>query len=167
MIKVFPFYKGKNISNNPLGYTTVQNARKRMNSKNVIKDFDKTLPEDYWFDYLYSYENDDVNTIDFNVGYNEYVVVKDYDIRKKVYLKDIKNDEVISIYRKLKYYYDNILNNYSNKEIEHIKDLAKRISNLGYYPYCWKDDKDYKKKFSKFVTDNVEFREMDVNIELK
>ena len=51
MNKFFPFYKGKNIANNPLGYTTAANARKRMNDQVVKDDFLKTLPEDYWLDY--------------------------------------------------------------------------------------------------------------------
>ena len=56
MNKFFPFYKGKNIANNPLGYTTAANARKRMNDQEVKDDFLKTLPKDYWLDYYKVYD---------------------------------------------------------------------------------------------------------------
>ena len=53
MKKIFPFYKDQNIANNPLGYTNVNNARKRMKADEVIKDFEATLPENYWLDHIY------------------------------------------------------------------------------------------------------------------
>ena len=50
---------------------------------------------------------------------------------------------------------------------EDYKNLLYEILSKGYYPHLYKDDKDYKKRYTKFVTDNVEFREMDVNVRNK
>ena len=41
------------------------------------------------------------------------------------------------------------------------------LTEKGYGPHIYKDEKDYKKKLSKFITDNVEFVEKEVEITVK
>lgn len=166
MKKIFPFYKGKNIANNPLGYTTKENARRRMADGEVIKDFEKTLSEDYWFKYLYTYKNGN-RTTEFNLGAGKRIKIADTDIKQRIYIKDIDNEKIIELFKKLITIYEKNWYDRTSEEIEQLEELSLKISELGYYPYRWKDCKDYKKKYSAFVSSNVEFKEMEVNISIE
>ena len=110
MNKFFPFYKGKNIANNPLGYTTAVNARKRMNDQEVKDDFLKTLPEDYWLDYYKVYElanpwaEEWMKTVKgpgygisaFGTWYNITIYTKGYTKHQSdKYLKELPEDRMI------------------------------------------------------------------------
>lgn len=99
MKKIFPFYKDKNISNNPLGYSNANNARKRMNSSEVWKDFIKTLPEHYWFDHYYTYElekpwNEDIKPGKYGINeshhlFNITIYTDGYIKYKKIKFKEL------------------------------------------------------------------------------
>ncbi len=163
MIKVFPFYKGENIANNPLGYTTKANARKRMQNYKVIPDFEKTLPEDYWFQYLYTYQNGTKNS-DFHL-FRRTLKIIEYDLTKQIYIKDIKDENVVRLFMKLESeHYTRKWYEKTEEDWDKIENISLEINRMGYYPYCWKNDKDYWKRYTKFVTNNVEFKEMDVDI---
>jgi len=175
MKKIFPFYKGENISNNPLGYSSVSNAKKRMKQDDVVKDFDKTLPEDYWLGHMYIYElanpwNEDIRPNDVNksiyenkrvnthgamffITYYTLGYTKDGSLTN---LKDLPDDVYelfVSLYK---------AEETSNKELYELTLYA--ILRKGFLPALFKDKKDYKKRFNKFVSDNVEFREIEVNV---
>lgn len=47
---------------------------------------------------------------------------------------------------------------------EAYREILYGILKAGYYPHLWKDETDYIKQYNKFVKENVEFREMDVEI---
>lgn len=171
MIKIFPFYKGENIANNPLGYTTKANARKRMRMSEVMGDFSKTLPPDYWFEHLFTYQNEEGGK-KTRLGIRragEEVEVTEYDIKQMVYIRDIEDREVASLlyemykwFHKRKPFWER-----TDEDCEHMRELALTISSKGYYPYCWEDTKDFYSKLSKYVTKNVEFKEIDVDVVLK
>lgn len=180
MKKIFPFYKGKNIANNPLGYTTVANARKRMNSEEVTKDFIETLPKDYWLDYYEVYELE--NPWDESIKPGRYrtrtsghwygietYTNGDTKMDSRKYIKELPED-VYSLFLKL-YNLEKLVieDYYSGKETykEEYKNTLYDILRKGYYPTLFKDEKDYKKRWTRFVTDNVEFKEMDVDITIK
>ena len=179
MKKFFPFYKGKNIANNPLGYTTAGNARKRMKSDEVECDFNNTLPKDYWLDYyqVYELENpwdesikpDQYRTSTSGHWYGINTYTNGYTkANSKRYIKEL-SDDVYALFLKLSQLEELIIEDYhSHKETykEEYKNLLYDILRKGYYPTLFKDDRDYKKRWTKFVTDNVEFREMDVDINL-
>lgn len=166
MVQIYPFYKGENIANNPLGYTTVANARKRMKSNKVVEDFEKTLPEDYWFKYLYTYQNG-TREDTFRLFRREFKIIG-YDITKQVYIKDIENEDVKNLFIELTKCYDSkAWYDRTDEEWDELERLSLEINKLGYHPHCWKDEKDYKKRYTKFVTENVEFKEMDVDVVLK
>jgi len=168
MIKVFPFYNGKNIANNPLGYTNRANARKRMRMDDVMGDFLKTLPTDYWLEHIYTYKNKEGGKKE-RLGirrFGEEVEVAEYDVRQKVYVRDIEDKEVASLlyemygwFHRSKPFWER-----TDEECEHMRELALTISSKGYYPYCWEDMRDFNSKVSKYITKNVEFKELDVEI---
>ena len=166
MKKIFPFYKGENISANPLGYTSVQNARKRMKKEVVEKDFEATLPADYWLGHSYTFGNKPSQTEYHSIGFNYIVVVNAYDTSKVTHLRDIENEELIDLFRKIMAYYGKNWQDRTKEEADAIKEVVLKVSSLGYYPYTWKDFTDYNKRYRKFVSDNVEFRELDVEIKL-
>lgn len=181
MKKFFPFYKGKNIANNPLGYTTALNARKRMNDKEVVKDFLNTLPKDYWLDYYYVYELENpwseewmktIKESGYGIStsghwYNITIYTKGHvKFESKKYLKELPKD-IYDLFIKLYKMEDIVIEEfYAHKTThkEEYKQLLYEILSKGYYINLYEDNKDCKKRYAKFVTDNVEFREMDVDV---
>lgn len=182
MKKIYPFYKNENIANNPLGYTSVACARKRMRKEKIIEDFLKTLPEDYWLDYSWVYELEypwDENIkpdVCYNVstsygyfgicyytqGYHKHgsktklkLLPKEiYDLFTEfrgIELKCIEHNE----------------NNENNEDKERYRTLLFTILKNGYFPHLYKDETNFRKSLSKFINDNVDFREMEVNISIK
>jgi hypothetical protein len=179
MKKIFPFYKGKNIANNPLGYTTVANARKRMKSKEVTKDFIESLPKDYWLDYYEVYElenpwDESIRLGRYRTGSGHWYGIDTYTngyvkIDSRKYIKELPED-VYSLFLKLYNLEKFVMEDYySGKETykEEYQNILYDILRKGYYPTLFKDEKDYKKRWARFVTDNVEFKEMDVDITVK
>lgn len=168
MNRVFPIYKGKDLSKMGVGYSNVKSARKFMDSTKVVKDFDKSLPENYWNDFLYTYLNDTTHPKkSHNVCTRRDIIIYDYDIKKQIFVKDIDNEDIKKMYIELFSLY-NILYYKRNLEQENrLVELATKISELGYYPYVWKNDNDYKRKLSKFITNNVQFVEKEVEITIK
>ena len=179
MKKFFPFYKGKNIASNPLGYTTAANARKRMNSAEVERDFHSTLPKDYWLEHYQVYELENpwdesikpgqyrTNTSGHWYGINTYT--NGYTKRDSIrYIKELP-DDVYTLFLKLYHLEKLVIEDYyshTDTYKEEYRELLHDILRKGYYPTLFKDEKDYKKRWTKFVTDNVEFKEMDVDISI-
>lgn len=169
MKKIFPFYKGKNIANNPLGYTSEKNAKLRMKMNDIVKDFESTLPENYWDDYLYLYELENPWREDYNAEnkkeyrlseaggrfYNRFFL-KGYVKNDRKYLKTF-SDEMISLIK---------LVNQTEDEETYLVNM-KKLLELGLYPHAWKDETDYNKRLKKFIKDNVEFKELEVEINIK
>lgn len=180
MKKVFPFYKGKNIAKTPLGYTNKQNARKRMDTTLVFDDFLKTIPEDYWLDYYTVKElenpwNETIRSGQYLTNtsgcwYHINIYTKGYTKYKSdKYLKDLPT-EVYNLFIKFYNLEKLVVRDYYDKKEtykEEYKNLLYDILRKGYFPHLFKDEKDYKKRWEKFVTDNVVFKEMDVNIDIK
>ena len=181
MKKVFPFYKGKNITNNPLGYTNEKNSRKRMDDTDVKSDFENTLPEDYWLDHYYVYEleypyEDGLVPGRYNVStsgeyYNlEYYTRGYINLDSKTYLKDIKDEEIYKLFIRLYRMTKIAIEECHQRKTEHKEEYKKLIFDIlhkGWKPCLFKDISDYKKQWKKFVDNNVEFREMEVEINVK
>lgn len=53
LMKIYPFYKGTNIAKDIDGYESVSDANKNMVLDELINDFEKSLPDDFWDDYYY------------------------------------------------------------------------------------------------------------------
>lgn len=191
MKKIFPFYKDQNIANNPLGYTNVNNARKRMKADEVMKDFEATLPEDYWLNHIYVYELENAWSSDWNDsiaadykrdrymrhhGVSTSVFLYQTTIYTKGYTKPNKSiplmqlsPEIRNLYTRLYYLEKEVTKDRINKTETHKEEyvsLIKEILTKGYFPHLFKEYKDRDKRYRKFVDEHVEFREMDVNIEI-
>jgi hypothetical protein len=95
------------------------------------------------------------------------VNIYDYDIKTKIYIKDIDNEYLKQLYIELFSLYNIAYYNRTKEQEERMVELALKISDSGFYPYTWKDEKDYKKKLSKFITNNVQFIEKEVTISVK
>lgn len=163
MKRIFPIYKGNDCSKMGIGYSNVNGARKFMDKTKIVEDFNKSLSHDYWFQYLYTYENSDKKE-KMNVHVRVEVEVFQYDIKKKIYIKDITNVKIKTLFCRLKSLTDIPYWERTDKNIDDIIKLTKEISSCGYYPYMWKNDKDYIKKLSKYIKENVNFVEKEVTI---
>lgn len=183
MKKIFPFYKGENLSKTPLGYSNVTNARKRMDLTQVKKDFDETLPKDYWLDYYYIHELD--NKWDENMIFDKYdiranshfycnicIYTKGYVKRQKLWLKSL-DKEMYDLFIELHNIKEKIIEDHHNKidtdqesypRRGPYKNILIKILKKGYLPTMWKDDTDYKKRLKKFIDNNVDFKEMEVDV---
>ena len=179
MKKIFPFYKGKNISNNPLGYTNVTNARKRMVDNDVRNDFEMTLPYEYWFDHYYTHELEKPWSEDIKPGNRKYRVntsgclfniniYTDGYTGKRVMFREL-SDNVQELFKKeLSFRNDyHVARDYDSETVNSYKEILYGLLRAGYYPYLWKDETDYKKRYTKFIKQNVEFRELDVDVVIK
>lgn len=62
LLKIYPFYKGENIAKDEDGYDSAFAAVRHMNDDELIKDFKKTLPEDFEYNQLYVYHADKKDT---------------------------------------------------------------------------------------------------------
>ena len=177
MKKIFPFYKGNNISNNPLGYTNATNARKRMNDEEVRKDFEQTLPSEYRFDYYYTCELENPWSEDIKPGkyrVNESVclygitIYTDGYTGKRVMFRELPDNVQKLFQQQLSFESEYSIDMDCDSERKYAyQKILYGLLKAGYYPYLWKDESDYKKRYAKFVKENVEFRELDVDVVIK
>ena len=49
MKRIFPMYKGVSLDKAGMGYSSIQSAKHYMDEKPVRKDFDVSLPKNYWY----------------------------------------------------------------------------------------------------------------------
>ena len=97
--RIYPYYKGECIGRRSDGYQTAAIARREMKWDEIIKDFEATLPEDFWDKQLYVCRSDvdcteSMHTIDI-VRYNGDNVFhqEDYAESYNKYLNDIRSSK--------------------------------------------------------------------------
>ena len=56
--RIYPYYKGEYIGRQSDGYQTAAIARREMKKDEIVKDFEATLPEDFWDKQLFLYRSD-------------------------------------------------------------------------------------------------------------
>ena len=167
MKKVFPYYKGMNMANNPLGYTNRNCAKKRMRKDEIFSDFDALLPDDYWLGHMYTYFNGTKIGRFYAVDGFEPLYIIEPDYKNKIPFKSIESQNVKDLFKKLLKARDTNWLERTEEDIREIVSLSMRINELGYYPHLYKDETDYKRRFSKFVDDNVDFQVKEVTIDMK
>lgn len=168
MKRIFPMYKGVSLDKAGMGYSSIKSAQHYMDEKPVRKDFDKTLPENYWYEFEYAYkhngrEND--NHMSSVVGYNFH----DTDYEDKFYIKDLTGkdkelwDKVYAIedkYRERGW-------GWAGKEVEkEMYSLFKKLDKRGWYYSLFEDTDDYWKKYRAYKKANVEYVEKSVEIKV-
>ena len=57
MKRIFPMYKGVRLDKAGMGYSSIQSAKHYMDEKPVRKDFDKSLPKNYWYEFEYVHKH--------------------------------------------------------------------------------------------------------------
>lgn len=172
MKRIFPIYKGKDLSKMGMGYSNVKSARKFMDMTLIIEDFNKMFNKKYWFEHKYVYHLEEKKSPYPNRwgGFN----CKEYSIpfhndnkRPVVYLPNLP-DDVKVIAEEYNNIYEDWTNHIDTLEFRiRLDELSLQLADKGYSPHLYRDEKDYKKKLSRFITENVEFKEKDVTIEVK
>lgn len=166
MKKIFPYYKGTCISKTPLGYANVANARKRMDMKLVLADFNLLFDEQYWFEKTYTYKMVDSHYSETCGAFRHLIDTKKTKIGEPIYLKDLTGDirklfdEYFKLYR-IKYF------EISDEDNTRGFEIAKQLNDLYYSVFLYKDEEDYNKKLKQFIKDNVQFIEKEVSIDIK
>ena len=170
MKRIFPMYKGVSLDKAGMGYSSVKSAQHYMDEKPVKKDFDKTLPENYWyqFEYVYKHNGREMeNSLRSSiVGYNFH----NTDYEDKFYIKDLTGkdkelwDKVYAIedkYRERGW-------GWAGKEVEkEMYSLFKKLDERGWYYSLFEDTNDYYKKYRAYKKANVEYVEKSVKIKVE
>lgn len=166
MKKIFPYYKGENLSKTPLGYTNKANARRRMYDFDVVSDFKKTLPEDYWLHHYYVKKSEEwsedfgpntngISTTGLHFGITIYT--RGYrNINTKTEPEDLPEDVRMLFEKKF----------WAQKREDkgEYRRLVYEILRKGWSPIMYEDYTDWKRRLKKYIDENVEFREVDVEI---
>ena len=172
MKRIFPIYKGKDLSKIGMGYSNAKSARKFMDKTLIMKDFNKMFDNEYWFEHKYVYHLEEKEGSYPNTwgGFNYKVYSipfhNDYH-RPVVYLPNLPDDvkviaeEYNKLYEEWKKHTDTL------ELCIRLDELSLQLADKGYSPHMYKDEKDYKKRLSKFITENVDFIEKDVSINVK
>ena len=141
--RIYPYYKGECIGRRSDGYQTAAIARREMKWDEIIKDFEATLPEDFWNKQLYVCKSDveyteSMHTIDI-VGYNYNSSClfhqEDYIESYNNYIKSI-NECLISKRKNVKYAVDVRYPLWEkrvflrNIKDEHLNDLIKELRRI-------------------------------------
>ena len=168
MKRIFPMYKGVSLDKAGMGYSSLQSAKHYMDEKPIRKDFDKTLPKNYWYEFEYVYkhngdEND--NNICDIVNYNFH----DTDYEEKFYIKDLTGkdkelwDKVYAIEDK---YRERGWGWAGDKVEKEMYTLLKKLDKRGWYYSLFEDTNDYWKKYRAYKKANVEYVEKTVKIKV-
>ena len=169
MKRIFPMYKGVSLDKAGMGYSSLQSAKHYMDEKPIRKDFDKTLPKNYWYEFEYVYkhngdENDNLMSSIVNYQFH------DTDYEEKFYIKDLTGkdkelwDKVYAIedkYRERGW-------GWAGKEVEkEMYSLFKQLDKRGWYYSLFEDADDYWKKYRAYKKANVEYVEKSVKIKVE
>lgn len=177
MKRTFAIYKGKDLSKMGMGYSNVKSARKFMDHEPIIEDFNKLFDDDYWFEHKYVHPLDKTKSTYYpnrwgGFCHSELSIPYHEDFRTTIYLPNLPEDvkeiaiEYCKLYKEWWNHYEH--DNERDREVAiRLDELSIALTEKGYGPHIYKDEKDYKKKLSKFITDNVEFVEKEVEITVK
>lgn len=162
-IRIFPFYNGKYMGVMPLGFSSKSSAQKYMQNIPSEDIYDSIGGfEKYEYENSYLYGIDKHNLLEFSNGNwykREFVEgCYDYDYSEKVYLKDLPDaDEIKKLVSKINDYHD----------IKYSDDIKSFEEKYGLFPSLWLDETKYKKAKSKFIKENVQYRQGIVHIDVE
>lgn len=169
MKRIFPMYKGVSLDKAGMGYSSIKSAQHYMDENPIKKDFDATLPKNYWYEFEYAYKHNgrESNThMSSIVKYNFH----DTDYEEKFFIKDLTGkdkelwDKVYAIedkYRERGW-------GWAGKEVEkEMYSLFKQLDKRGWYYSLFEDTDDYWKKYRAYKKANVEYVEKTVKIKVE
>ena len=168
MKRIFPMYKGVSLDKAGMGYSSLQSAKHYMDETPIRKDFDKTLPKNYWYEFEYAYKHNG-RTNDNHMSSIVNYQFHDTDYEEKFYIKDLTGkdkelwDKVYAIedkYRERGW-------GWAGKEVEkEMYSLFKQLDKRGWYYSLFEDTDDYWKKYRAYKKANVEYVEKTVKIKV-
>ena len=169
MKRTFPMYKGQSLDKAGMGYSNVKSARQYMNWRPVEKDFKKTLPKRYWYEYSYAYKHNGRER-DFLRNTPDYKF-HDTDYEEKFYIKDMTGkdcelwDKVFAIeekYRNKKGW------GWAGKKVQdEMAKLFMELDKRGWYHALFEETTDYWKRYRKYFKENVTFVEKEVKVSVE
>lgn len=169
MKRIFPMYKGVSLDKAGMGYSSIKSAQHYMDENPIKKDFDATLPKNYWYEFKFAYKHngrESNNHICSIVGYNFH----DTDYEEKFYIKDMTGkdkelwDKVYAIEEK---YRNRRGWGWAGEKVQkEMYSLFKQLDKRGWYYTLFEDTKDYWKKYRAYKKTNVEYVEKTVNIKV-
>lgn len=161
-------YKGVSLDKAGMGYSSLQSAKHYMDETPIRKDFDKTLPKNYWYEFEYAYKHNG-RTNDNHMSSIVNYQFHDTDYEEKFYIKDLTGkdkelwDKVYAIedkYRERGW-------GWAGKEVEkEMYSLFKQLDKRGWYYSLFEDTDDYWKKYRAYKKANVEYVEKTVKIKV-
>lgn len=152
-------YKGISLDKAGMGYSSIQSAKHYMDETPVRKDFDATLPKNYWYEFEYVHKHNgrvNDNHMSSIVGYNFH----DTDYEEKFYIKDLTGkdkelwDKVYAIEDK---YRDHGWAWAGEKVEKEMYSLFKKLDKRGWYYLLFEDTDDYWKKYRAYKKANVAY----------
>ena len=170
MKRIFPMYKGVSLDKAGMGYSSIKSAQHYMDEKPVRKDFDASLPKNYWYEFEYvhkhnGHKSDSDSLMSSAAEYNFH----DTDYEDEFYIKDLTGkdkelwDKVYAIedkYRERGW-------GWAGKKVEkEMYTLLKELDKRGWYYTLFEDTKDYWKKYRAYKKANVEYVEKMVKIKV-
>ena len=168
MKRTFPMYKGQSLDKAGMGYSNVKSARQYMNDRPVRKDFDKTLPKNYWYEFEYVYKHNKRQN-DNEIGSTGYKY-HDTDYEEKFFIKDLNGrirevcDKIYAIEDKHRERGWGWAGDKVRKEME---ALLVEMDKLGWYHTLFEETTDYWKRYRKYFKENVEFVEKEVKVSVE
>jgi hypothetical protein len=152
-----------------MGYSSIKSAQHYMDEKLIKKDFDATLPKNYWYEFEYVYKHNG------HVNDNRMSSVTDYqfhntDYEEEYYIKDLTGkdkelwDKVYAI--KEKYRNRGGWGWAGEKVQKEMYALFIELDKRGWYYTLFEDTKDYWKKYRAYKKANVEYVEKTVKIKV-
>ncbi len=156
-------YKGQDLSKEGMGYANIATARKYMDEWPIRKDFDATLPENYWYDYqLVRYAADTMNH-QHMIG-QTMVHDSDFD-RGNLYLKDLPDGKAKELYNRLFEIHKTKWQKRSEAQQREADEIGLQLDKLGWYcDLIDQDTDDYWKRYRKYKKQHLSFVEKEVQI---
>ena len=166
MKRIFPMYKGVSLDKAGMGYSSIQSAKHYMDEKPIRKDFDATLPKNYWYEFKYVYKhNGHVNNNHINSVADYQFHDTDYD--EKFYIKDLTGKDK-ELWDKVYVIEDKYRERdwaWAGKKVEkEMNALHVELDKHCWYYALFEDTKDYWKKYRVYKKANVEYVEKSVKI---
>ena len=155
MKRIYPYYKNQDLSKKGLGYSSINSAKKFMDQTLIIEDFNKLFSDDYWFEHSYVYKLETKKSYYPNRwgGFANPNMSIDYqeDYNNKFYLPELPDDIKKIVIKYFKLYNVWCKNRYDKDISIKLDELSLQLVDKGYGPHLYKDEKDYKKKLSKYI----------------
>lgn len=93
MKRIFPMYKGVSLDKAGMGYSSVKSAQHYMDEKPIRKDFDASLPKNYWYEFEYVHKHNGREMYDHHICAVANYAFHDTDYEEEFYIKDLNGKD--------------------------------------------------------------------------